>query len=97
VKWPFVTRRVHELEIARWAANNLVDVEARNAARVERDYWRDRAEKLIDQALVKRGEITHQVMEERKPQAGDPITSAVALMAQKEFESVPVVGPAKVS
>lgn len=97
MKWPFVTRKVHELEMDFLRGQLAATLNQVDDAKADRDYWKARAERLVDQALAKRGEINQPVMEQVKPAAADPLSSAVALMAQKEFESVPTVGPAKVS
>jgi len=69
VKWPFVTRRIH--------AEKLASVTA------ERDYWKDKAEELMDAALIRAGAI-HQPTMARRPgptnlDAASMITAAMAI------------------
>jgi ABC-type xylose transport system substrate-binding protein len=53
--WPFVTRKVFDLSITAQALRVA-------AAEQERDYWRTRAEKLMDQALARAGAISEPTM-----------------------------------
>lgn len=80
--WPFVTRRVHELELDA-LRKELAIVSA------ERSYWRTRGELLTDAALVRVGAIHQPTMEQRDPRkdiasAASMISSALAI---KEIDS----------
>lgn len=55
--------------------------------RAERDYWREKAEILLDSTLFHRGDVRNHVFSKPKEQAADPITRALAGLARNEIES----------
>lgn len=79
MRWPFVSRAVMDLALS---AKNIEIVSLVR----ERDYWRTRAERLADAALVKAGAIHEPVMGERKAEK-DPLKSAFGGMAVREIDS----------
>lgn len=66
-----------------WTTTRLTEANADRAALVamtrERDYWRERAERLLDGALMRKGEASGPVMADTPSQA--PVDRAVAQFA----------------
>jgi hypothetical protein len=72
-----------------WLEAQLVLLEDRvQRASIERDYWKSKAEQLLDMALFKRGEITAPVFEERKVVADrNPMLTVLGAMNTMEIDS----------
>jgi hypothetical protein len=79
MRWPFVTRKVHELEmdalraILAEAENRVVDAGERE------EYWRTRCERLSDAALARAGAISAPTMvapPEHKPSGAELLARA---------------------
>ncbi len=90
MKWPFVTRKVHELELAKLrdqlGYQQAVSVANANQA----TYWRTRAERLTDSALARAGAIHEPTMVEKKPEPKNPLATVAAALSMKEFDSAEV-------
>lgn len=82
MKWPFVTRSVHDLEVLR-RDGEIVELTE------QRDYWRTRAERLTDAALARANAIHEPTMVDRKPPTGkeNPAAVLVAAMGITEIRS----------
>ncbi len=78
MRWPFVSRRVFEIEIVH-RDEQIVDAVAREV------YWRTRAEKLMDQALARAGAISEPTMVERKV-SKEPSAAATMIAAMSITE-----------
>ena len=89
MKWPFVTRKVHELEVERLNDQVEAMLAAGNEQAKQAQYWRQRAERLTDAALSRAGAIHEPTMVEKKPEPKNIASTVAAAMAMKEFESAP--------
>lgn len=78
MRWPFVSRRFHDLALDA-AVHRVI------AAEEQRDYWRTRAEKLIDQRLAREGAISEPTMVDRKV-SKDPSVAAQMIAAMSVTE-----------
>ena len=81
--WPWTSRRVHNLAVQA--------LERENASLIEqRDYWKCRAEQLIDAALARTGAIHQPTMEQRpRPVEASGLQLIAAAMAVTEIDSNP--------
>lgn len=61
--------------------------------KVEREYWKDKAEKLLDAALFKRGEISAPVFAKPVAQHQDPIKSMMSALSITEIDSTKPASP----
>lgn len=81
MKWPFVTRRVHDLEVEA-LRKELAAVSA------ERSYWRARGEQLIDAALARAGAIHQPTMEQRQaPDVASTLSMMTSALSVMEIDS----------
>jgi hypothetical protein len=81
VTWPFVTRRVYDLELRQR------DVQI-DLTTFDRDYWKGKAERLIDNALVRAGAAHMPTMVDRPiPPGVDAASMITAAMAIQEIDS----------
>jgi hypothetical protein len=87
MRWPFVLRKVHELEVVNRDA--VIELIARNCkeAQAQAEYWRVRAERLTDAALARKGEIHEPTFVERKPAPASPLAAMARSMGVKEIDS----------
>lgn len=60
----------------------------------ERDYWQQKAERLLDAALFKRQEITAPIFQESKPSSNAPLLGVISAMTRTEIDSSKRVPPA---
>lgn len=86
---PWITRDDAALAIRRELAEQRVVIVERETAllRDDRDYWRSRAEKLIDQGLARHGAITEPTMVQRRPPVTSSAAGALLGMNIREIES----------
>lgn len=85
--WPFVTRKVHELEIAK-LRDQLAHQHSVSIANANQSaYWRARAERLTDAALSRVGAIHEPTMVERKPDPKNPMLTVAGALSMTEFDS----------
>jgi hypothetical protein len=82
VRWPFVTRQVHELEVQSLVLEKIRVDQELDRAREREAEWKGRAERAIEQLLARAG-TSEPIM--REPAApGDPAHSPFAGMLLKE-------------
>jgi len=60
----------------------------------ERDYWQQKAERLLDAALFKRQETTAPIFQESKPAEGSPMLKVIGAMTTMQIDSSKRVPPA---
>ena len=85
--WPLMWRATHDsLMQAQRAYSDLRFIQASGDA----SYWKLKAERLLDMALFKRGEITAPVFQEReKPrETTDPMLKILGAMQVREVETL---------
>lgn len=92
IRWPWISRALHDLAIKNLEERVLAKCDHLDWALNRERYWRERCERLTDEALFKAGAIASPAMVERKdvPNVAALVSSA---MGMKEFESAPRVGP----
>lgn len=70
VRWPFLWRFDHDAQVASLTERLLAFNATNSHLEAERDYWRSRAERLMDSALAKAGHAVVMVEPEPRDVAG---------------------------
>lgn len=87
MRWPFLTHKVHELELDCLRATLVAESNRADIFEQQAEYWRTRAERLTDASLVRAGAIHEPTMVERKPPATAPGAVIAQAMSVKEIDS----------
>ncbi len=76
---PWVSRLVHEIRVAKLESLLESAERASDELRIDRDFWKDRACKLLDAGLTKNGEIVTPTMSEPAPAPLPPLAALVGM------------------
>jgi len=91
MRWPLMWRSTHDLKLERVSAQLTTAAVNFQHAAMERRYWQERAERLLEHGRFKRGEITSPVFQDppAKKASDDGPTRLFEALRHTEIESRP--------
>jgi hypothetical protein len=96
MRWPWLSRYAHELEMDVLRATTVGLVNENDALKGQVEYWRTRAERLTDAALSRAGAIHEPTMVDRPAPSRDqesPMALLSRAMSVREIDSTAVRRP----